>query len=78
MARPGWNAAHEAVTVRALILCHAWLLRGRGPAVAVIVVLVLLSHVRRRETPAFLGFGRAGFGRSVRAFGPAADRMGPR
>lgn len=53
-----------------LIALYAWVLRGRGPAVAVVVLLVLASHWRRHETPATLGVGWTNFGRCVRAFGP--------
>ncbi len=69
-APPRWVAGVEPVVVLALIELYTWWLRGRGPAVAGIVLLVLLSHAWRRETPASLGFRRANFGRCVRAFGP--------
>lgn len=54
----------------ALIVVYAWVLRGRGPFVVVVVLLVLLSHAGRRETPAALGFRTTNFGRCVVAFGP--------
>lgn len=67
---PRWTAAAEVVSVFVLIVFYAWGLRGRGPFVGVIVLLVLLSHAWRRETPAVLGFRSTNFGRCVVAFGP--------
>ena len=61
--------------VYALIAVYAWVLRGRGPFVAVIVLLVLASHAWRRETPAALGFRTTNFARSVVAFGPVVLAM---
>lgn len=68
--RPRWHAGAEALGILALVGVYSWALRGRGPSVAVIVLLVLYSHWRRGETPAHLGFGRAGFMMSVRRYGP--------
>lgn len=64
---PRWVAAAEPAVVFALVAVYSWLLRGRGPAVALIVLLVLASHWWRRESPAALGFRRENFWRCTRA-----------
>ena len=64
------GAGLEACGILALILTYIWLFRGRGPSVAVIVVLVLLSHWWHGETPASLGFTTTGLRRAARVIGP--------
>ncbi len=54
-----------------MIFLYIWLLRPVWPyAWIAILALVLLSHVFRGETPARLGFGRAGLWRPFADFAP--------
>jgi membrane protease YdiL (CAAX protease family) len=62
-------AVAEPVVVFALVLAYSWLLRGRQSVLAGIVLLVLVSHWWRGETPAAIGFRRENFGRCLRSYG---------
>src|SRR6266851_4615998 len=65
-----WEAMAEAVVVYGAIVLYVWWLRFVVRASWLgILFFIILSHVRRRETPADLGFRRANFGRSLRQYG---------
>src|SRR6266404_4128337 len=61
----------EALAVFAMILIYIWLLRFSHPfAWIVIFVLIIASHVFRRESPARLGFGAKNLASSLAALTP--------
>jgi membrane protease YdiL (CAAX protease family) len=64
----GWA---EPAAIFALIMLHIWWIRARAPGFwAAILVLVIASHILRRERPSELGFGAAGLRGSADAIGP--------
>jgi membrane protease YdiL (CAAX protease family) len=68
---PPWFSLAEAFVIFFLIIEYIWSLRFRLPAFWVLILaLIALSHVWRRETLPGMGFRRAGFRASLREFGP--------
>ena len=68
---PPWFSLVEAFAIFFLIVEYIWWLRFRLPAFWVLILaLIALSHVWRRETLPGMGFRLAGFRASLREFGP--------
>ncbi len=64
-------ALFEALTVFAMILVYIWRVRFSHPfSWIVIFLLIVASHVFRKESPAWLGFGAKNLGSSLAALTP--------
>src|SRR3954471_17988076 len=70
MSSSKWDSL-EALSVFGMIMAYIWRIRFTEPlALMVILMLIVVSHVVRRESPAWLGFGAANLQRSAAALTP--------
>jgi hypothetical protein len=71
LRRSRWLPGIEAASVFLLLMIYIWYFAHRMRWTWTIVLgIVVLSHVLRRESPRALGFRRANFGECVRLFAP--------